>query len=198
MKHETRKTITEPVLMTYPFGSRVYKTSEKDSDHDFIIVVKAEGDLTYNVRFTNTDFTVYSESLFIKKIQEHEIDVLECIFQRKSDPYLKYFSLDKGKLRKSISSVSSNSYVKCKKKLQQGDFLIGKKSLFHALRILGFGKQIALTGRIIDYEAYNHYYEKIMSLDSTDWDVYKKIFQSVYNKQKSDFRRLAPKEELKS
>lgn len=194
MTYETRNSISEPILMTYPYGSRVYGSNREDSDHDFIIVVESDDEISYNVNYSTTDFTVYSKTLFIKKIKEHHIDVLECIFQKKNDPFVKYFKLNKEKLRRSISGVSSNSFVKCKKKLAQGDYLIGKKSLFHSLRILGFGTQIALSGRIIDYSAYNHYLDKIMEMNTNDWQAYKNVFQPVYNKRKSAFRILAPLE----
>src|SRR5690606_20681238 len=111
------------------------------------------------------------------------------------DPYLKYFKLDKSKLRRSISGTSSNSFVKCKKKLRQGDYYIGKKSLFHSLRILGFGIQIALTGKIVNYSAYNHYLDMIMDKNTNDWSEYQKVFKPIFNHKKSEFRRLAPLED---
>lgn len=194
-QYETRSQIDEKIIASYQYGSRVYGCNTKDSDYDFIVVVDSDKDLHYSVNLTNNNFTVYSESVFIKKIQEHEISVLECIFQTNHDPYQLYFTLDKSKLRRSISAISSNSFVKCGKKLKQGDIYIGKKSLFHSLRILGFGTQIALTGRIVDYSAYNHYLYRIMDLETDDWEVYKKIFKPVYNRMKSNFRIFAPLEE---
>ena len=192
MSYITKSQIEEPILMTYQYGSRVYGTHTKESDYDFIVIVKSDEDIHYSVHFVNSDFTIYSESLFIKRIQEHKVDALECIFQNKSDPYRKHFKLDKEKLRREFSSVSSNSYVKCKKKLGQGDYYIGKKSLFHSIRILGFGIQIALAGRIVNYSAYNYYHGRIFSMTTTDWDVYDKIFKPIYNDRKSSFKRLAP------
>lgn len=188
----TKKQITEKILKTYQYGSRVYGCHTKESDYDFIVVVESDDKFEYSVSYSNSDFSVYSEPLFIEMIKEHKIHILECIFQNKNDNYLKYFELDKEKLRRAVSSVASNSFVKCKKKMNQGDVYIGKKSLFHSLRILGFGIQIALSGRIVDYTAYNHYYDKIISMDSKDWTAYKKVFQPEFNKKKSIFRKVAP------
>lgn len=193
-QYETRKQIDEPVLKTYQYGSRVYGCHNKDSDYDFIVIVESDKDLYYSVNFPDCNFTVYSESMFIKRIQDHHISALECIFQNPSDPYRKYFKLDKEKLRRSISAVSSNSFVKCKKKLAQGDIYIGKKSLFHSLRILGFGIQIALTGRIVNYSAYNHFLYRIIDMNTDDWLPYQNIFQPIFNKMKSNFRVFAPLE----
>jgi len=196
-QYETRNNIDEPILKTYQYGSRVYGCHTSESDFDFIVVVESDKDLYYSVNYTDTNFTIYSESMFIKRIQEHHISALECIFQDPSDPYRKYFKLDKSKLRRSISAVTGNSFVKCKKKLAQGDDYIGKKSLFHSLRILGFGIQIALTGKIVDYSAYNHFLYRILDMQTNDWEVYKKIFKPTFNRMKTNFRTFAPLEEEK-
>jgi hypothetical protein len=194
MAYEVRDNVDERILKTYKYGSRVYGCHTEQSDYDYIIVVESDEDLYYSVNMTNTNMTVYSESLFIEKIKEHHISVLECIFQDRNDPYLKHFELDKAQLRRSISAVSGNSFVKCKKKLAQGDYYIGKKSLFHSLRILGFGIQIALAGRISNYSYYNKYLEEIMSVDSNDWEVFKEKYKPLYNRAKSNFRMYAPLE----
>lgn len=191
-QYETRIQIDEPIIKKYLYGSRVYGCNTEYSDFDYIAVVKSDEDLYYSVITEEENITVYSESMFIKRIQEHHISALECIFQDKDDEYLKYFSLDLEKLRKSISAVSSNSFVKCKKKLAQGEYYIGRKSLFHSLRILGFGIQIAIYGEIVDYSAYNHYLYEIMDMNSDDFTVYKERFQPIYNMKKSRFKMLAP------
>lgn len=194
-KYETRDKISEKIIKVYNYGSRVYGTATENSDYDFIIVVDSPDDLCYNVEKPKINHVVYSESMFIKRVKEHHISVLECIFQDKKDPYLKYFKLDKSQLRRSISAVASNSFVKAKKKMRQGDYYIGKKSLFHSLRILGFGIQIALTETIKDYSAYNYYYDIIMGMQTNNWEDYEKIFKKEYNRKKSEFRKLAPLED---
>jgi predicted nucleotidyltransferase len=192
--YDVRDNVDQRILRVYNYGSRVYGCHTEQSDWDYILVVESDKDLYYSVEKTNMNLTVYSESMFIKRIKEHHISVLECIFQNHNDPYLEYFELDKAQLRKSISAVAGNSFVKCKKKLAQGDYYIGKKSLFHSLRILGFGIQIALTGKIVNYSFYNKYLEEIMSIDSNDWNVYKEIYKPLYNRAKSNFRKFAPLE----
>lgn len=194
-QYETRNKIDERIIKMYRYGSRVYGTATDKSDYDFIAIVESDKDLYYSVNKPNTNFTVYSESMFIKRIQEHHISALECIFQKKDDPYLKYFKLNKEKLRRSLSATASNSFVKCKKKLKQGDYYIGKKSLFHSLRILGYGIQIALTGRIVDYSAYNSYHDIIMGMTTNEWEDYNKFFKKEFNRKKSEFRRVAPLED---
>lgn len=194
-KYETRKNVDESIIKAYKYGSRVYGCNTETSDYDYVIIVESDKDLYYSVTLPNLNMTVYSESEFIKRIKDHHITALECIFQEKNDPYQKYFELDKSKLRRSVSATSSNSFVKCKKKLKEDDFYIGKKSLFHSIRILGFGIQIALTGRIVDYSAYNHYLNIIMELRTNEWSDFEKIFKPIFNHKKSEFKLFAPLED---
>ena len=198
-KFETRKSIDEKFIRAYKYGSRVYGCHTEESDYDWIAVVESDDpNLYYSVEFTNTNFTVYSEQNFIKKIQEHHISALECIFQKEDDPFVKYFELDTEKLRRAISSVASNSYVKCKKKLNQGEEYIGLKSMFHSLRILNFGMQIAKYGKIVDYSAANYIQTMVFNLNTNDWEVVNRRFKPIFNAFKTHFKKLAPldKEEV--
>jgi hypothetical protein len=194
-KFETRTQIDEPIIKVYQYGSVVYGCTTTQSDADYIVVVEFDGDLYYSVDEGDANYTVYSEQLFIHKIKEHRIDVLECIFQIEHDPYLEYFKYDSEKLRRAISSVSSNSFVKCKKKLAIGEDYIGKKSMFHSLRILTFGIQIAKYGRVENYNVANELLPLIMELQ--DWDTIKFMCQPIYNDLKSEFKILAPLESEK-
>lgn len=195
MEYETRTGIDESILKIYLYGSRVYGCHTKDSDFDFIVVVRSDNDdLYYTVDTGDRNLTVYSEQMFIKKIKEHHISALECIFQDKDDPYLKYFELHLPTLRRSISAVASNSFGKAGKKMKQGDIYIGKKSLFHSIRILGCGIQIAVLGRIERFDLANDWHKSIMENKSVEWEDYKAICQGEYNLLKSSFKALAPLE----
>lgn len=193
-QYETRDSIDENIVKVYKYGSRVYGTATEKSDYDYIVVVESNKDLYYSINIPETNITVYSESMFIKKIEEHHISALECIFQDEDDPYRKYFNLDLVKLRRSISATTGNSFVKAKKKMKQGDYYIGKKSLFHSLRILGYGIEIATKGRINDYSIYNHYWDAIISMDTNEWEHFQKVFKPKYNNMKTLFRKVAPLE----
>lgn len=192
--YETRETIAETILKVYSYGSRVYGCNTEDSDYDFIVIVDSEDEnLYYSVEGNNNNFTVYSEKHFIKLIKLHKVHILECIFQSDNDPYLKYFELNLENLRRSFSAVSSNSYVKCKKKLKQGEVYIGLKSMFHSIRILNFGMQIARNGKIVDYASANIIYGMIFDIGD-DWEELDKQFKPLYNSMKTLFRKLAPLE----
>lgn len=188
---EIKNNITEPLIKIYPYGSRVYGTANRKSDYDFMAVADSQDlELDYTFECDNVSVHVVSEALFIKKIKEQHISYLECIFQNTDDEYAKYFKLDKEQLRRSISAITSNSFVKCKKKMAIGEIYIGKKSMFHSIRILLFGIQIAKYGAIVDYECANVYYDRVMSMDS--WEEIQTEFQPRYNRFKTEFKLVAP------
>ena len=67
--------------------------------------------------------------------------------------------ITKTKIRNSFSHVASNSFVKCKKKIEveaSYDPHTGRKSLWHSLRIVDFGIQILKHDKIIDYSSVNY------------------------------------------
>lgn len=181
----------------YLYGSRVYGTHNKESDFDYIVVANIEED-----RLNEKDLIIYSRVGFQDAINRHEISALECLFlpagrMLKIKKTIDFnFELDLSKLRHSISKKASNSWVKCKKKLtvaEDFDAYIGKKSLFHSLRIISFGKQLAEWGEIRHYDSMNYLYGDIVHHPSCDWEYYKKTYKPLYNKMMSEFRLLAPK-----
>lgn len=188
------------LLGLYAYGSRVYGTADADSDHDFIAVVREPVGKIDNLSAGWADITIYDSQRFQEEIDAHEISVLECIFLGAEHVLITFpeatFNLDLPSLRRSISGKASNSFVKTKKKLTVPEDInvrIAKKSLFSSLRIINFGLQISRYGRIIDYGAANHYWREISENPSEDWETYKRLYQPVYNRTMSEFRRFAPK-----
>lgn len=190
------------VLTVFPYGSRVYGTAKYNSDHDFIVVLKdgAQDRDSLESSYHNINVTIYSETSFQDKLNKHKISALECISV--TDELLlknkkKFnFKLDKNTLRESISEKASHSWVKSKKKfevVQDRDVYIAKKSLFHSLRIIDFGIQIAKNQKIINFDSCNPIWAEISSNESEDWAAYKDKYQSYFNSQMTEFRKLAPK-----
>jgi len=77
------------------------------------------------------------------------------------------------------------------------------KSLWHSIRIVDFGTQIAKYGFIKDYESVNHYYNKInndyLKFDSFEirkdfWDFIHNKYKPIFNNYLKEFRKFAPKE----
>jgi predicted nucleotidyltransferase len=185
------------VVAVYPYGSRVYGTVRKNSDYDYIVVTKNKTKEQFSDNFININF--YTPEEHQERLNEHEISALECYFLpnnliiKENKKFT--FNLDLSKLRHALAAKSSNSWVKAKKKLtveKDFDLDLGRKSLFHSMRIIDYGRQIATYGKIINYGSCNELFQEIMNCYTwTDmFDQYKK----TYNEMCSEFRVLAPKD----
>lgn len=183
----------------YRYGSHVYGTNHEQSDEDLIIV----SDTFYESG--NINEKVYTIEQFTALIEQHDIAALECIFQP-TEKLVKYgmhfyFTLNKEKLRTSISLITSNSWVKGKKKLiVVGDYdkYLGIKSIFHSLRILDFGIQIARHGKIIDYSSMNFVFHDLMKMSQNDesvtlWQAIDTKYRKLFKSKSSEFKALCPK-----
>lgn len=186
--------IKENIIYSFRFGSKVYGSDTDKSDDDYMVVVDSDEELKYGLHDDKKNIHVYSDRTFRRLIKEHDIAVIECLFS--NDTHYK-FELDIKQLRHSISAVVFNSFSKCRKKLKEGDEYdpyIAKKSLFHSLRILDFGIQIAEHGRILDFSSMNHHLDDIMSIDSNDFNVFRKKYEPIGKAMKKRFKKIAPLE----
>lgn len=201
----------------FSYGSFVYKNKEPE-DMDLIVVCEEPTQEQTILRFAgqNIELSFYSIEDFENKLKNHEISLLECLYLKELDLFsyfdhevhkiIKNFHIDKPTLRKSISQKSSNSYVKAKKKIlvdEDFNLLTSLKSLWHSIRIVDFGTQIAKYGFIKDYESVNHYYDEINEdyLKFDSFESREKFWQFIHNKYKpifnnflKEFRKFAPKE----
>ena len=183
------------ILNIYEYGSRIYGTASEKSDYDFVVIVKDEVYTTDHCSEENYEFNIYSKSQWIKMAEENDVTFCECFFlpNKIKEEFVPDFTIDIPKLRASFSSVASNSWVKCKKKLTvEKDFApyIGKKSLWHSFRILMFGIQILSKGKIYDYSEANSMYDEIVKNENNNWQYYKEKYQALYNQYKSEFRKF--------
>lgn len=108
--------------------------------------------------------------------------------------------VDMSQLRHTISSTSSNSYVKAKKKLtveKDYDKLSSMKSLYHSFRLLNYGCQLAEYGYVKDFydEEMKTISDKILNVyDQTDIvEATKQQLYPEYKKIKHRFKMLCPK-----
>lgn len=193
----------------YEYGSFVYKTNRPDSDYDHILIYENYDqhdqfdkevvcDTDEGIRKLKHSFNAMGKEAFQKALDDHEIYALECLFLPekhivKEPPEPWKFTLDLAKLRASISEKASHSFVKAKKKIMQGDILIGKKSLFHSLRILNFGAQLAVSKEILDYQSPNWLWEEIFAEPSENWEDYQEKYKAKYNMLATHFRLHASK-----
>lgn len=196
----------DKLINFYPYGSHIYGTNTDKSDYDYIAVMDQTEDMLEHIYTADKTMNIlcYSPVKFLHKVQNHDIDALECIFlpdDMKYEIMTFPFVYDIEKLRRSIAAVSSNSWVKCKKKLQEGEDYIGKKSLFHSLRIADFGIQIAEQKDIITYTkpyetdvlTHNSWRDLWYEINAhQDWDSLKKDYNEIANQMRTNFRKAAP------
>ncbi len=185
------------ILNAFHYGSFVYGTSTDKSDEDYIFVVRNKT----REEFSDNKIDVHylSQDEYTEKLLSHEIQLLECYFLTPNlilkETFRPTLKLDPVKLRHSLSAKASNSFVKAKKKLTveaDYDLYIGRKSLWHSLRILMFGIQIGKASKIYDYTEANHLYNGIFSC--YDWQTMFETYKSLYNKLATEFRTFAPKQ----
>ena len=205
------------IISVYLYGSTIYGTANPKSDFDLIVVVDRKDDVTiesraialgreyFKLSFHKFDVNIYTEEEFLRGLAGMEISFLECTNNVRCYSDSDFGTLFFGKLhdmpkihlptlRDSISRKASNSWVKAKKKLTvQEDFapLIGKKSAWHAIRIIDFGIQLATTGRINDVTSKTLEFFDVM--DCETWEEIDSKFRNMYNSLSTEFRKVAPK-----
>lgn len=202
MKNNTEiiKKLLNEAICIYHYGSYVYGTfDENKSDYDYIVIIPNEYEKYDFEQFetNNNQYSFYTKTTWIKKLNNNEVDAIETLFlpQKYKIKEKEKFEVDikKEKIRENFSKVASNSYVKCKKKLEVEESYnprIGKKSLWHSLRILYFGIQILTYGKIVDYGEANFLYESIVMCEKNNWEYYKIKYKPLYNELKTKFRLL--------
>jgi len=188
------------ILGIYQYGSRLYGTNDESSDWDFIVVVDGlVGDESYK-QYETEEFDIHLMTIEHYKtlLLQHDIMSLEMYYQK--EPIMKCpveFELNLPALRKSISSVVNNSWVKFKKKLtlDAEDNYVGIKSCFHALRIVELGRKIATNSTNIletDVSLWGRIKKDAMDCEY-NWENIHKLYKPLFNEYMTEFRLVAPK-----
>jgi predicted nucleotidyltransferase len=192
---EASKIHPSRIFNIFLFGSRVYGTCNDESDYDFVIVANNSFE-SIEIKEGIFNIHIYTPDRFAKDLLWHKPNNLECIFSpqfaKLKEDIKPQFILDTRKLRHAISHLSSNSWVKCQKKLQTGEYQIGIKSLFHSLRLPMFATQLCKYGTISDFSCANIYWEKLKSRQWT-WDEIDSEFRPIKSEIMHQFRKLAAK-----
>jgi len=78
---------TSTVLNIYLYGSRVYGTASESSDWDFIVIVEDDtekismsNEHSISGNDGNSDAVIMGVSFFQKRINEHQMNALECLW----------------------------------------------------------------------------------------------------------------------
>ena len=160
-----------------------------------------------NTRYIKYNIHVYTPDRFQRDLDWHRMNNLECIFapewaKLKEDKKFN-FKLDLAKLRHATSHISSNSWVKSKKKiLIEDEYYSGIKSFFHSIRIPMFATQIVRNGTITDFTAANFIWRKLVFEEIPhykrkdcrwDWDGLNLEFKITYNLMLSLYKKVTTK-----
>lgn len=187
--------LDEQDFLLFPYGSQVYLTATEKSDHDFLAII-LEKDCETGTEYQNDkiNIQIYSKEDFSDQLKRHKVKALEVYYNKSCNCSLHFpFKLDRSILRESIVEKASHAFVKAKKKIDvEKDFYIGWKSLFHSLRILTFGIQIAKTEQI-EFSSANNFWREIIENPQYNWQYYKERYQPIYNELATEFRKVAPK-----
>ena len=181
------------IIKEYLFGSKLWGNVDEESDLDICLIVK--GDVLYRQYETDViDIHVIGLETYQELVDKMDDMALALYFQ---DEFVNVrYVLNKPLLRKFFSTKANNSFVKAKKKFLQGDIRIAYKSMYHSLRLLKWGREIALgNGRnyknLIDFQEIKN---DFLNTEMNDWESLHKIYKPKFNELATLFRQVAPKE----
>jgi len=185
-------------LNIYIFGSQLYGTANEKSDTDLIVIQKEFKEID------DVNVHCYTFDMFWTACENGEIACLEVLFAQKAlketVKISKGIKLNRESFRRNNSMLSSNSWVKGKKKLivlGDYDLDIGLKSIFHSLRILDYCIQIGEQNKIYDFTRDSYILEDLYKLSESYkyqalWDAIDSKYRGEFNKRKSLFKTLFP------
>lgn len=132
------------------------------------------------------EVTVVSLETWQRLIEEHRCLALETLFLSSEfilKPLHIPFEFDLRMHACAVEWEAGRTLNRAKKKLAGEDLPKGRKELFHSMRYLEFGRQIAQTGRIERYDGANSYWQEISKtpledLRAEDWiPCFKSLFR---------------------
>lgn len=175
---------------------------QEDNDNEFSVNEKMNKSKNIEIHF-------YTKEEWLNQIQQNTEFVYEVYFSKYNLKctwdWKGLLKKDIFKIRKEFSSKASNSFVKCKKKIliesKKGDkeknIYIGKKSLWHSLKIFTFGIELIEfnTIHLKNQTLLNHYYN-IMNLKLEDIELWNQLninYKPLFNQLHSEFKLLSTK-----
>lgn len=163
------------MILTY--GSRLYGLTTSYSDCDTICIAEENKNSSYIYK----TFEDFAKALN----KDQNLACIEVYFSNVEllNKHNVYYEYNADRFRRTISSIVSNSYVKAKKKIRQGDIYIGLKSFWHSYRILYKALELA------EHKEYNPICAKDEHLSSVWYTIME--FQSFTETEEDEiFKKL--------
>lgn len=191
------------VIAIYLGGSRLFGCAREASDWDWRVVVRSArtessvldisertvGHRVYNV-------TIYTRDEFVQRLQEHEINVVMCIFSPTSMKWEQesfQWQLDAQVLRDSLFRKSNSLFNRAKVYfVSEGDHVAGKKVGGLSLRFLIYGLQLLKEGRITDFHAPNALARRVQESPHMDWEAFRAEFRPLKHELMAQYPPAAP------
>ena len=213
----------ETVLYAAVHGSQLYGTNRSDSDTDLYVVFEKEQKLTevgnsvsfYDEKIGSIDITYFSKDEFMEKIKLHDYYAMEAIFIPEHfiiigncNEFKKDLQIHPPHIRTSFGQICRNAWNRgCKKLTLETDeieILIGKKSLYHCLRIFIYADQLYRNGTISFTDQrcilVNRFYIDIRAKPVSELvenGKIKKEYQDMYKDYDKIFRDIPNEEQWK-
>ena len=159
-------------LCVFQFGSRIFELNNKESDWDFVIVVKDETILEGSTkgylerkkesRYGELNANIYKKKVFVEQLEENELQKLMCYFLEgkfvwKNQLCDLKIRLSKRKLCHQVLKEASRHFNSLATRAwkEKRDKRRALKMMFFGLRDLFFGIQLLERGTIYDYKQAN-------------------------------------------
>jgi predicted nucleotidyltransferase len=178
------------IIKEYKFGSELWGSTDEESDID-ICLVASDIDEYHQYETKEIDIHILGKDTYQRMLNEMDDMALAMYFQDKDK--IVDFKLNKPLLRKFFSTKANNSFVKSKKKFLQEDIRLAYKSMYHSLRLLKWGHEIAI-GNGENYNNLIDYYSIKENFLKSDWESLQRIYKPQFNILATLFRKVAPKE----
>lgn len=178
------------VLNIYPYGSQVYGTATEDSDSDYVIVYKrsllpsgAFKDNAISSEDRMIQGSCYSRAGFLDALDNYQISALECInlpedMVIKNTMKFKMRKYNEKEFVKKIITTASASAHNGKLACRDENIESSKKQMYHAIRILKFGRQLK-NEQIIRFDSCNDIKDDIYNTTPYDFGKWWQIFLSM-------------------
>lgn len=169
----------EEVIAAFAVGSHVYGTATKDSDRDYLIVIKDE--VEDIVQRPGIDVVVKGKYSFQEALRMGNIFSIEGVCSptvfKTTEEYQNFRVKDAAHRRRMAHSAAERAYAD----YQKGVNTNNARKVYHAFRVCDYASQILGTGRIFDFRSAEQLCLLVMSEPASLHDAFCQMFDTRYD-----------------